>query len=125
MPSLASPDRLALARCHTIWRSRLTVLGFPLLAWKTGLSSFAVPHGQIASNMIGSFDNSYARLPERFFARQGPTPVPSPSLLKVNLDLAGELGFREEDVTSDEAVAVFGGNRVPEGAEPLALAYAG
>ena len=33
---------------------------------------------------IFPFDNSYARLPERFYARQAPAPVPAPSLVRLN-----------------------------------------
>ena len=35
-----------------------------------------------------SFDNSYARLSERFYARVEPTPVSRPSLLQLNRGLA-------------------------------------
>lgn len=76
-----------------------------------------------------SFDNSYARLPERFFARVAPLPVPAPELLAWNEGLAGELGLNGVDGKlgdKDERHAqMFGGNLVPEGAEPIALAYAG
>jgi uncharacterized protein YdiU (UPF0061 family) len=71
------------------------------------------------------FDNSYARLPERFYARVAPTPVRAPRLVKRNGALAALLGADAEAFASPGAVDVFAGNRVPEGAEPLALAYAG
>ena len=71
------------------------------------------------------FDNSYARLPERFFAQVMPTPVAEPRLIRVNASLARELGLDPERLRSPEAVGVFAGNRVPKGAEPLAMAYAG
>lgn len=71
------------------------------------------------------FDNSYARLPERFYVRMAPTPVAGPALVKVNRDLAQELGLDADALASPEGVAVLAGNRVPEGAEPLAQAYAG
>ena len=35
-----------------------------------------------------SFDNSYARLPDRFFVRQAPVPVAQPRLLALNEPLA-------------------------------------
>lgn len=72
-----------------------------------------------------AFDNSYARLPERFFARVAPTPVREPRLVKVNGALAAALGAREASLATPDGAAVFAGNRVPDGAEPLALAYAG
>lgn len=72
-----------------------------------------------------SFDNSYARLPERFFSRIHPTPVRSPELVIFNSSLATSLGLNEEALKSDDGVAVLAGNRIPEGAMPLAQAYAG
>jgi uncharacterized protein YdiU (UPF0061 family) len=41
---------------------------------------------------IAVFSNSYARLPERFFARLAPTPATKPRLIKFNESLASELG---------------------------------
>ncbi|RVP09222.1 YdiU family protein [Sinorhizobium meliloti] len=70
------------------------------------------------------FDNSYARLPANFYARVQPTPVAEPWLIKLNRPLAGELGLDAEALERDGA-AIFSGNLVPEGAEPLAMAYAG
>ncbi len=71
------------------------------------------------------FDNSYARLPERFYVRMAPTPVSAPALVKVNRALAAELGLDADALAAPEGVAVLSGNRVPHGAEPLAQAYAG
>lgn len=71
------------------------------------------------------FDNTYARLPERFHARLDPTPVREPGPIRINEALAGELGIDAAWLGSAEGVAVLAGNRVPEGAEPLAQAYAG
>ena len=71
------------------------------------------------------FDNSYARLPERFYRRLAPTPVPHPRLVKVNEGLAEALGLDPAALAAEEGVAVLAGNAVPEGADPLAQAYAG
>jgi uncharacterized protein YdiU (UPF0061 family) len=71
------------------------------------------------------FDNSYARLPDRFFVRQAPAPVAAPALLAVNAALARDLGLDPDALATPEAVAAFAGNAVPGGAEPLAQAYAG
>jgi uncharacterized protein YdiU (UPF0061 family) len=71
------------------------------------------------------FDNSYARLPDRFFARLPPTPVSEPNLIQLNEPLALQLGLSPERLASPEGVAMLAGNRVPDGAEPLAMAYAG
>ncbi|MBB3915000.1 protein adenylyltransferase SelO [Rhizobium fabae] len=70
------------------------------------------------------FDNSYVGLPERFFTPQSPTPVTEPWLIKLNEPLAAELGLDVEALRRDGA-AIFSGNLVPEGAQPLAMAYAG
>ena len=40
-----------------------------------------------------AFDNSYARLPDVFFARVRPAEAPSPALIQVNRDLARLLGL--------------------------------
>ncbi|TJZ93746.1 YdiU family protein [Paracoccus gahaiensis] len=67
------------------------------------------------------FDNSYARMPEGFFARVDPTPVTAPRLLALNGPLADRLGLDRDALT----VGMLSGNSVPEGAAPLAQAYAG
>jgi uncharacterized protein YdiU (UPF0061 family) len=72
-----------------------------------------------------AFDNTYARLPEHFFARLDPTPVAEPRLVKVNEQLAAELGLDADALRSKHGVEVLAGNRVAEGAVPVALAYAG
>ena len=72
-----------------------------------------------------AFDNTYARLPDRFHARLAPTPVRAPRLLRLNEALARDLGLDPAALASAEGVEVLAGNRVPEGAEPIALAYAG
>ncbi len=70
------------------------------------------------------FDNSYARLPQTFFAPIHPTPVAEPWLIKFNRPLAEELGL-DADALERDGAAIFSGNRIPEGAEPLAMAYSG
>lgn len=75
--------------------------------------------------MTLAFDNSYARLPEHFFARLSPTPVAAPSLVRVNRELAFELGLDPDWLASPDGIAMLSGNRLPDGAEPIAMAYAG
>jgi len=70
------------------------------------------------------FENTFARLPDRFFARQNPVPVTRPHLFAINTDLATELGLDPEILTSPDAAAMFAGNAVPAGAEPIAQVYA-
>jgi uncharacterized protein YdiU (UPF0061 family) len=71
------------------------------------------------------FENTYARLPERFYARVNPTPVAAPRLLKLNVDLARMLDLDPERLASVEGVEILAGNRIAPGSEPLAQAYAG
>jgi uncharacterized protein YdiU (UPF0061 family) len=71
------------------------------------------------------FDNSYARLPESFYARVLPTPVKAPVLAKLNRPLAVELGLDPDALETPEGVEILAGKRIPVGAEPLAMAYAG
>ena len=71
------------------------------------------------------FDNTYARLPARLYARLDPTPVGGPALVRVNADLAESLGLDPVALGGAEGVQVLAGNLVPAGAEPVALAYAG
>jgi len=70
------------------------------------------------------FDNSYARLPEVLFSRAEPVPVEKPGLIIFNESLASELGL-DAGALKEGGAEVFAGNRVPEGAEPIAQAYAG
>ncbi|MFB7814921.1 YdiU family protein [Paenibacillus chitinolyticus] len=72
-----------------------------------------------------NFDNSYARLPEIFFTKTNPTPAASPEVVVFNEALAASLGLNSQAFKSNEGTEVFAGNRIPEGAEPLAQAYAG
>jgi uncharacterized protein YdiU (UPF0061 family) len=72
-----------------------------------------------------NFDNSYASLPEIFFSKQKPTPVPAPKLIILNQPLTASLGLNQEELQSEKGVAVFAGNKIPEGSIPIAEAYAG
>jgi uncharacterized protein YdiU (UPF0061 family) len=71
------------------------------------------------------FSNTYARLPDRFFERVAPTPVSGPRLVRLNRALALHLGLDPDWLERTEGVEILAGKRVPEGAEPIALAYAG
>lgn len=71
------------------------------------------------------FDNSYARLPQGFFTRTAPTPVRDPSLIALNRPLAETLGLDADWLAGPEGVQMLAGNVLPEGAEPIAQAYAG
>jgi serine/tyrosine/threonine adenylyltransferase len=83
------------------------------------------PAPERTAGPIAVFFNSYARLPEHFFARRSPTPVAKPRLIKFNESLAAELGVDTRGLEPDDLAAVFAGNVNPLGAEPIAMAYAG
>ena len=68
-----------------------------------------------------NFDNSFARLPNRFYSNQLPTRVAAPSIVKLNRDLANEIGVNADILTAN----ILAGNEIPDGAEPIATAYAG
>ncbi|MFA7415994.1 MAG: YdiU family protein [Rhizobium sp.] len=72
-----------------------------------------------------SFDNSYARLPERFFQQVNPAPVAAPRLIRFNAALAEELNLDFSGVDDERLAAIFSGNSLPEGAVAIAMAYAG
>src|ERR1700755_1719485 len=71
------------------------------------------------------FQNTYAALPDGFFARVSPTPVAAPRLIKLNRPLAVRLGLDPDLLESPEGAEILSGKRLPGGAEPIAMAYAG
>ncbi|MCK9860900.1 protein adenylyltransferase SelO [Paenibacillus sp. ATY16] len=72
-----------------------------------------------------NLENSYADLPDLLYTKQNPAPVRAPGLIKLNEPLAAELGLHADALRGSEGIQVFAGNQIPEGAEPLAQAYAG
>jgi len=72
-----------------------------------------------------AFDNSYARLPGKFYARVEPTPVAAPALIILNHALALALGLDPESLAGAAGVEILAGNQRPDRGEPLAMAYAG
>ncbi|GJD29508.1 Protein adenylyltransferase SelO [Methylobacterium adhaesivum] len=71
------------------------------------------------------FDNSYVRLPDRFYAHRTPTPVAAPRLIRSNPALAESLGIDPDWLAGSEGVGMLAGNSLPDGAAPIATAYAG
>ena len=72
-----------------------------------------------------AFNNSYAKLPDRFFAFQNPDPVEHPELIRLNMPLCRTLALDAAQLSTKFGADIFSGNVVPHGAEPIALAYAG
>lgn len=82
-------------------------------------------NGPIELKTGWNFANSYASLPDSFYMKLNPAPVPSPTLVVLNDALAEGLGLNVPLLKSEENIMVLAGNRLPQGAEPLAQAYAG
>ena len=71
------------------------------------------------------FDNRYITLGDGFYVKTSPVAVSEPALIKFNEALANTLGFSSAGLAESDIAALFAGNTVPSGAEPVAMAYAG
>ncbi len=89
------------------------------------MDTHITPKREPTAAPLFAFDNSYARLPARFYAKLAPTPVSAPRLLRLNEALARELGLDPARLASPEGIAVLAGNAVPETAASIAQAYSG
>jgi uncharacterized protein YdiU (UPF0061 family) len=79
-----------------------------------------------AANAAGwNFDNSYTQLPAAFFTRQTPTKVTAATGVLFNQALALSLGLDAAVLAGATGTAIFSGNTLPPGADPIAQAYAG
>jgi serine/tyrosine/threonine adenylyltransferase len=81
-------------------------------------------HNNSAAERL-AFDNTYARDLEGFYVPWKAAQVARPRLVKFNRELAEELGLDAGALDSEEGAGIFAGNEIPEGAVPLAQAYAG
>jgi uncharacterized protein YdiU (UPF0061 family) len=72
-----------------------------------------------------AFDNTYARELEGFYVAWKAAQVARPRLVKFNRELAEELGLDADALDCEKGARIFAGNEMPEGAAPLAQAYAG
>ncbi len=84
-------------------------------------TTFAPTHAVAAFR----FDNSFARELQGFYVARQPATAPAPRLLFLNAALVEELGLDLSSLDDAAKAALFAGNALPEGAEPLAQAYAG
>ncbi len=83
------------------------------------------PASPSASEVGWRLHHTYAALPELLHSAVRPTPVREPEFVVFNVALAAELGLDVAALDSPDGVAIFAGNVVPDGAFPLAQAYAG
>jgi uncharacterized protein YdiU (UPF0061 family) len=73
-----------------------------------------------------SFDNTYARLPDAFYAKLNPTPFSEPTyLVSFNPSAAALIDLDPDQSTRTEFTGVFGGSLLVPGMEPLAMLYSG
>lgn len=72
-----------------------------------------------------NFDQSYSRLPNLLYKPTEPSKVKAPSIVILNKPLAKSLGLNPDLLNSEEGAAILAGNIIPEGALPIAQAYAG
>ena len=87
--------------------------------------TIASTYQSMASVASFRFDNSFARELPGFYVPWQPAVVPAPHLLFLNHALAAELGLDAASLDGPAGAATFAGNALPDGAEPLAQAYAG
>jgi len=71
------------------------------------------------------FDNSYTQLTSMMMAKVMPAKVKLPKLVLLNYDLAEKLGLNFSSLDEKQLAELFTGNTLPEGANPIAQAYAG
>ncbi len=69
--------------------------------------------------------NSFGRLPDAFYTRLGPDPLPAPYLVSVSDSAMQLIGLDCDPTRSGAFLSALSGNRVPDGADPLAAVYAG
>lgn len=91
----------------------------------SGHTAAMPPAGIRDKSMTIAFDNSYAHLGAPFSVDQPPEPVREPGLLRINVPLAEELGLDPTWLESTGGISALAGNTLPEGATPIAAAYAG
>lgn len=71
------------------------------------------------------FDNSFAALPDSFYTRLAPHPLPAPHVVAISREVAGLIGLSDRLLASPEFAEIFAGNRLLPGSDPLAAVYSG
>ncbi len=72
-----------------------------------------------------NFDNTYVKLPDRFYSKTAPVPVKTPSVVIINKNLSKEIDIDYNFLCSDLGVNILAGNNIPCGSDPISLVYAG
>ena len=71
------------------------------------------------------FNNSYLQLPKDMQSKQIPEKAQNPQIVLINHSLSNELGINLSDLDQDYLASVFSGNKLPDGSDTVAMAYAG
>ena len=71
------------------------------------------------------FDNTYLNLSQSMFSKIDPIPVKNPQLVLFNHNLSKEINLDFSQLDNKELALIFSGNKMPEGSESIAQAYAG
>ncbi len=79
----------------------------------------------VAARPLFAFDNTFVRELEGLYLEWRGDELERPALLALNAPLAAQLGADLDALRRPEGVAVLAGSTVPEGAQPVAQAYAG
>jgi protein adenylyltransferase len=72
-----------------------------------------------------AFDNTFVNELAGLYVPCHAATAPAPELLQLNEQLAAELGLDAESLRTPRGVAMLVGNQLPDGAAPVAQAYAG
>ena len=69
--------------------------------------------------------NSFGQLPEAFYTRLAPDPLPAPYLVGISDSALQLIGVDRDAPRTRPFLSIFSGSQVPDGADPLAAVYAG
>ena len=103
---------------------RVRLRGAPLLPARP-LAGVAFRVMSVAVRPLFAFDNSYVRELVGLYEPWRAARAPAPRLLALNEELVADLGIDPDALRAPDGVAVLAGNGTPEGASPVAQAYAG
>jgi serine/tyrosine/threonine adenylyltransferase len=104
------------SRASQPWPAHRDALALPLAS----LDSVTV-----AARQLFTFDNTFVRELEGLYEPWEGAQAPAPRVLALNADLARELGTDPHELRAPRGIEVLAGSAAPEGAEPVAQAYAG
>ncbi len=71
------------------------------------------------------FDNTYSNLSQSMLSKLNPIPVKTPELILFNHNLSKEMDLDFTQLENKELALIFSGNKLPDGSESIAQAYAG